>query len=80
MASVTSKDIPEVFQMFGDVFNLLKKYYKPEPHDEFWEQLKIDIDLVYKKYKTELCKDILLAIANDIDRRFTERRKQDGQG
>lgn len=78
MASVTSKDIPEVFQMFGDVFTLLKKYYNPEQNDEFWEYLKADIDVVYNKYNTQLCKDILLAIANDIDRRYKERSKQDG--
>lgn len=80
MASVTSKDIPEIFHMFSDVFTLLKKYYRPEPNDEFWNQLKTEIDLVYNKYKTQLCKDILQAIANDIDRRYKERRKQDGKG
>lgn len=78
MASVTSKDIPEIFNMFGDVFTLLKKYYSPEPRDEFWEQIKAEIDVVYSKYNTQLCKDILLAIANDIDRRYKERRKQNG--
>ncbi|OYO76067.1 hypothetical protein CG709_16445, partial [Lachnotalea glycerini] len=76
--SVTSKDIPEIFNMFGDVFTLLKKYYMPESNDEFWEQLKAEVDVIYSKYKTQLCKDILLAIANDIDRRYKERIKQDG--
>jgi hypothetical protein len=73
MAAVTNKEIPEIFQMFGDAFNLLKKYYKPEPQDDYWEQLRNEIDIVYKKYKSQLCKDVLLAIANDIDRRFKER-------
>lgn len=78
MASVTSKDIPEIFNMFGDVFTLLKKYFNPEPNDEFWEQLKAEVDAAYSKYNTQLCKDILLAIVNDIDRRYKERSKQDG--
>lgn len=75
MAAVKNSEIPEIFQMFGDAFNLLKKYYKPESGEEYWEQLKNEIDIIYKKYNSQLCKDVLLAIANDIDRRFMEDKK-----
>lgn len=76
MASVTSKDIPEVFQMFGDVFSFLKKYYNPEPGDDFWEEMKNKKEKIYKKYNTKLCYDILQAIANDIGTR--EEKKENG--
>lgn len=77
MAAVKNSDIPEVFQMFGDAFTILKKYYTPELDDTFWDQLKNDTDIIYKKYNSQLCKDVLLAIANDIDRRFREERSKE---
>lgn len=80
MASVTSKDIPEIFNMFGDVFTLLKKYYNPEPNDEFWNEMHAERAKIQEKYNTDFCHDLLTVVANDIGRREVKGSESDGQG
>lgn len=75
MASVTNKDIPEEFAMFGEIFVFRKKYYIPEDSDEYWENVKKDSDVIYVKYKTDLCKDYLIVTMEDFERRLKQVKK-----
>lgn len=75
MASVTSKDIPTEFQMFGELFNLRKQFYIPEDSDEFWENAMNSFENLYKKYPTEYCRELVTATVNDIERRYRMERE-----
>lgn len=72
MAGVNSKDIPEDFNMFGELFNLYKKYYYPEDTDEYWKSVHDDFKALYEKYKNELTKDLGLTIIAEFERRAKE--------
>ena len=77
--SVTSKEIPEVFNMWSDVFKFQKKFYNApyqgnnreneEECDLFWQECTREADEICEKYNTKLCDDILRVILDDINTR-----------
>jgi hypothetical protein len=69
MASVISKDIPEEFNMFGELFNLYKKHYKPEQSDQYWKDVLDDFKALNNKYGTQLSKDLSHAIMDELERK-----------
>lgn len=76
MATVTNKEIPQVFAMWGDVFTFQKKFYNApkandstEDKDKFWDEFIIESDAIVRKYDTKLCNAIVLAITDDINER-----------
>ena len=42
----------EEWIMFGDFFNLCKKYWNPNDSDEYWSDILIDSQLFYDKFKS----------------------------
>ena len=50
MAEVKFTKGSEEWQMFMDYWGLCQKYWKPEPADEYWEALVVEMDVFYKKY------------------------------
>lgn len=70
MASVTSKDIPLEFQMFGELFNLRKEFYIPEDNDEYWAKVMDSFDTLYEKYPTNYCSDLALVTVKDLENRY----------
>ena len=69
MASVTSKDIPEEFNMFGELFTLYKKYYYPEYTEGWWEEMLGAFRGLSDKYNTPLCRELCIACINAIESR-----------
>ena len=79
MCSVKNSDIPKVFEMFGEVFVFLKKYYNApkitdtkENKELFWNEFIADSEKIVRKYDTKLCNAIVLAITDDINTRSKE--------
>lgn len=76
MCSVKNSDIPKVFEMFGEVFVFLKKYYNaPKQNDtkenknKFWDEFIAESEKIVRKYDTRLCSSIMVAITDDINER-----------
>ena len=42
----------EEWMMFGDFFNLCKKYWNPNDSDEYWTDILIDSQIFYDKFKS----------------------------
>ena len=60
----------EEFMMFGEYFNLCKKYWDVSDTDEYWEGLICDLNKFIKKYKEiELSREIALAFSNAQERK-----------
>ena len=68
---VTSKDIPQDFQMFGDVWEFYKKYYHPPKKDdtEEWDRFIADSHAISEKHDSRMCGDLMLAVIREIERR-----------
>lgn len=74
--SVKNKDIPEVYQMWGDVFLFQKKFYKVpgkntdrKEKEAYWQEVLKGADVIERKYEPGLCNDIVNAIIDDFRRR-----------
>ena len=68
---ISGKKIPVESQFMTDFWALRKKYYTPEDQDEFWIALEQDADDLYKKYKkNEYVKKMILALVDDIEKRY----------
>lgn len=70
MASVTSKDIPLEFQMFGELFNFRKKYYTPEDNDEYWRELSDSFDYLCAKYQNKYFEELMRITVKEIENRY----------
>lgn len=69
LASVNSKEIPEEFNMFGELFTLYKKYYYPEDKEGWWEEVIGAFRGMSNKYNTTLCNELCIVCINAIESR-----------
>lgn len=71
--AIFSKDSKE-FQMFGDYWNLCKKYWNIKQSDsDEWEQFVYDVQEFCEKYEcVSLARKIALALLNDLEERCKE--------
>lgn len=68
---ISGKKIPVESRFMTDFWALRKKYYTPEDQDEFWIALDQDADGLYQKYKkNEYVKKMILALVDDIEKRY----------
>lgn len=77
MASVIAKDIPEEQAMFVQIWNTYKKYYVPENQDAYWKELSDDLNRIISMYKSDLCKELCLAVAAELDRKYQKMKEAD---
>lgn len=59
----------EEWQMFTDYWKLCQGLWNPEQTDKYWEEVIRQTDLFYKKYKTPFAKGLVVALAEELDRR-----------
>ena len=70
MVVVAIKDQMKVeFSYFGEAWNFFKKYYEVSAEDEYWASVFEDASFITQKYQCELCKDLIIAIINELDRK-----------
>lgn len=65
----TKKQMKTEFSYFGEVWIFFKKYYEVEQTDEFWDSAIREASAVYQKYPCELCKDLILAVIHELERK-----------
>lgn len=68
--SVKAKDIQKEQQIFVDVWEHYKKFYKAEDTEEYWSKQIEDCEALLGKYNDSmLIKDIMLAISKELERK-----------
>ena len=75
--AATNKEMSTEFQYFGDVWTFFKKYYHVRPDDDYWEELMEEASAIGQKYEQQrLCKDLLLAVIGELERKEKAMRGQ----
>lgn len=69
MAAVSNKEIPEEFNLFGELWNLYKKYYHPEDNDQYWADVRKDFIELSKKYGTKFSEELGFTIMCELERK-----------
>ncbi len=66
---VTNEQMKIEFSYFGEVWTFFKKYYEVQNNDKFWEKAMEEAAAINQKYHCELCKDLLMAVIDELERR-----------
>ena len=64
MSEIKNNDKVTESKMISEIWRVIKKYYLPEEQDGYWADLVTDLDEIYKRYPTELCKYLCLTTAS----------------
>ena len=68
----TNEEMKLEYSILSDVWKFYKENYKVETTQEYWnEVLKQSKELLNKYENNELCKDLLVALICDLERKFT---------
>lgn len=70
----TNEQMQTEFSFFGEVWHLFKKYYDVHQTDECLENLVAEAGEIDKRYDCRLCRDLVIAILNELDFRSRNRR------
>lgn len=65
----TNEQMKTEFSYFGEVWTFFKKYYYVGNTDEFWESVVEEAAAINQKYCCPLCKDLILAVLNELERK-----------
>ena len=75
--AATNKEMSTEFQYFGDVWTFFKKFYHVRPDDDYWEAVVAEGGAIAQKYNNlSLCKDLILAVIDELDRKGRAMRGQ----
>lgn len=72
----TNEEMKTEFTYFGEVWKLFKKYYDVQQEPAYWDALLEDASAINQRYNCELCKDLLMAVMNELERKRV-RQKSD---
>ena len=64
------------YKMFSDIWKLFKVFYKTSDGEEYWNDLLRDAHEIEDRYGNDLCKDILLAIIIELERKQIKEREE----
>lgn len=65
----TNVEMKTEFSYFGDVWTFFKKYYDVRQSDEYWQAVVEEAGAINQKYQCELCKDLILAVIGELERK-----------
>lgn len=61
---ISRADQDKESRVMTGIWNIIKKYYKPENSDEYWEGLVNDLHDLYDREGGELCKLLCITVSN----------------
>lgn len=76
MAAGYREQMPTEFQFFADCWNYFGKFYEVKDSDEYWEAVVDEAAAINERYNNPLCKDLLVAIGRELQRREAQRKAE----
>lgn len=69
MAAGYRQQMPTEFQFFSDCWNFYGRFYEASNSARYWEAAVSASAEINEKYKNPLCKDLLVAIMKELQRK-----------
>lgn len=69
MATGYRQQMPTEFQFFADCWNFFGRFYEVENSDKYWEAAVNESAAINERYKSPLCKDLLVSILKELQRK-----------
>lgn len=70
--AVKAKEIPHVQQEYTDIWELVKRFYRVQNDDSYWECVIQEANAYYKKHPTPNAKGLVLHFLEELERRWKE--------
>lgn len=68
----TNKEMKTEFDFFGEVWTFFKKFYDVRDGENYWAAAVNEAAAINEKYNCQLCKDLLIAVSNELRRKGGE--------
>ena len=66
----TKEQMKTEFAYFGEVWTFFKKYYDvQQENDDYWAAVVEEASAINQKYNCERCKDLILAVLDELERK-----------
>ena len=72
----TNKEMKTEFAYFGEAWTFFKKYYDVRNDNEYWDSMIAESITIMKKYNCPLCNAIILAIIEELERKYKEKENK----
>lgn len=76
LRTATNIDMKTEFAFFGEVWTFFKKYYFSRPDESYWRDLVEESAAINEKYHCDLCRDLLIAVTKELQRREKEMKNR----
>lgn len=67
------------FSFFSEVWLFFKRYYEVQNTDSYWDSAIGEANAIDKKYNRELCKDLLISVLGELERKSREIASGEGR-
>ena len=65
----TNAEMKTEFSYFGEVWTFFKRHFDVQQSDVFWQSVVEEAGRINQKYQCELCKDLILAVIDELERK-----------
>ena len=65
----TKEQMKKEFGFFRDAWDFFKRHYDVQGDDEYWAAVVDESAAINEKYSCELCRDLLIAITKELNRK-----------
>lgn len=73
----TKEQMKMEFCYFSEIWNFFKKFYETSDADEYWDAVVQEAGAIVQKYDSPLCKAVVLAIVDELERRCQAGREDE---
>lgn len=72
----TKEQMKTEFAYFSEIWTIFKKYYEVREDNTYWDSVVEEFIIIMKKYDCPLCDAIVLAIIDELDRKYREEKQK----
>lgn len=70
----TREQMKEEFAYFGEAWNFFKKFYEVKESTYYWDSVVEEAGDLMRRYNCPLCKEVVLAIVDELERKYRARK------
>ena len=72
----TKEQMKTEFAYFGEAWNFFKRFYEVQDTERYWDEVVQEAGQIIEKYNQPLCKAVVLAILDELDRKYREEKQK----
>ena len=72
----TKEQMKTEFAYFGEAWNFFKRFYEVQDTEHYWDEVVQEAGQIIEKYNQPLCKAVVLAILDELDRKYREEKQK----